>query len=146
VLEREEGAPLRIAAEGDLELAAQGQVSISGREGVAVTTPGDAVIVADNARVRAKSGELMIDALTYLGDRVTAQVDRVKTVARSAESVAERWVQRAERAYRFISRAEVVRAEYLEMEARTAFHVKAEATLVNSAGLTKIDGAQIHLG
>jgi hypothetical protein len=146
VLERDEEAPARLSVEGDLSIAAGGRASVSGREGVDLLTPGDAVIAAGTARVHAKSGEVMIDALAYLGDRLTAQVDRIKTVARSAESVAERWVQRAERAYRFISRTEVVRAEYLEMEARSAFHVKAEATLVNSAGLTKIDGAQIHLG
>ena len=63
-----------------------------------------------------------------------------------AASVTERFVQRAERAYQFITRTEVVRAEYIEMEAKAAFHVESEATLVNSAGLTKIDGAQIHLG
>ncbi len=146
VLERDEAAPARLSTEGDLEIAAGGQVSVSGREGVTLTTPGEAVIAADTARIRARSGEAVIDSLAYLGERLTAQVDRMKTVARTAESVTERFVQRAERAYRFITRTEVVRAEYIEMEAKAAFHVKSEATLVNSAGLTKIDGAQIHLG
>lgn len=147
VLERDEETPARIETEGDLTIAApSGRVSVSGRDGVDVLTPGEAVIAAGTARVSAKRGEFVVGALSYLGDQVTAQVDRIKTVAREAEQVADRWVQRLERAYRFIARSEAVRAEYLEFDARAAFHVKAETTMVSSGGLTKIDGSQIHLG
>jgi hypothetical protein len=147
VLERDAEAPARLSTDGDLEIGAPGgRVSVSARDGIHLTTPGEAVIAADTARVSASRGEMVIGALAYLGERLTAKVERVKTVAEEVESVAGRWVQRLERAYRFISRSESVRAEYLNYEARTAFHVKAETTLVNSGGLTKIDGSQIHLG
>lgn len=147
VLERDEEAPARLSADGDIEIAAAGgRVSVSARDGVDLLTPGEAVVAAGSARITATRGEVMIDALVVLGDALTAKVDRVKTVARSVESTAERWVQRLDRAYRFIARSESVRAEYLDYEARSAFHVKSEVTLVNSAGLTKLDGSQIHLG
>lgn len=147
VLERDTETPARLSTEGDLEIGApSGHVSLHARDGIHLATPGDATIAANTARVSAKSGELVIDALTYLGAELTAKVDRVKTVATSVESIAGRWVQRLDRAYRFIARSEAVRAEYLDYEARAAFHVKAETTLVNSGGLTKIDGSQIHLG
>ena len=147
MLERDDDAPARIAADGDLEIAAPaGRVSVSGKDGVDLVTPGEAVIAAGSARVSANQADLVVGALTFLGDRLTAKIDRVKTVAQSMETVAGRWVQRLERAYRFVAGAEVVRAEYMELEARAAFHVKAETALVNSAGLTKIDGSQIHLG
>lgn len=147
VLERDDEVPARLSAGGDLEIAAPaGRVSVSARDGVDLLTPGEAVIAAGAARISAKRADATVGALAYLGDHVTAHVDRVKTVAQSVEMVAERWIQRLDRAYRFIARSETVRAEYVEIEARAAFHVKAEVTLVNSAGLTKIDGAQIHLG
>lgn len=147
VLERDDDAPARLSAEGDLEIAAaSGKVSVSGRDGVEVITPGEAAIAAGSARVSAARADAFVGALSFLGGSLTAKIDRVKTVAQSVETVAERMVQRLERAYRFITRSEAVRAEYLEFEARAAFHVKAETTLVNSGGLTKIDGSQIHLG
>jgi hypothetical protein len=147
VLERDDEAPARVSAEGDLEIAAAGgRVSVSGRDGVDLITPGEAVVAAGAARISATRAEVAFGTLGYLGDVLTAHVDRVKTVTRSLESTAERWVQRLDRAYRFIARSEAVRAEYLDYEARSAFHVKAQATLVNSEGLTKIDGSQIHLG
>lgn len=147
VLERDGEAPARLSVDGDLEIAAaSGRVSVSARDGLDLLTPGEAVVAAGSARISAKHGEVMIGAMVYLGDQITAQVDRVKTVARSVESTAERWVQRVDRAYRFIARSEAVRAEYLDYQVRSAFHVKAETTVMNSAGLTKIDGSQIHLG
>jgi len=147
VLERNGEETPRISAEGDLEIAAPGgKVIVSGGEGVSVITPGEAEIAANRTRVTSQHAELVIDALSYVGDRVTAQVDRIKTVAQSVESIAGRWVQRLDRAYRFIARSESVRAEYLDFEARSAFHVKSKTTLVNSEGLTKLDGSQIHLG
>lgn len=147
VLERDQESPVRISADGDLEIAATGgKVVVTGAEGVDVVTPGTATIAAGTTRMTTASAEFVVDAMTYVGDRVTAQIDRVKTVAKSVETTAGRLVQRLERAYRFVSRSESVRAEYLDYEARTAFHVKSETTLVNSAGLTKLDGSQIHLG
>ncbi len=147
VLERDEQSPARIIADGDLEIASPvGHVSMSGRDGINLLTPGEVVIAAETATVTAKKGEMMIDALTFLGNRFTAQIERVKTVSQSVESIAERWVQRVDRAYRFIAQSESTRAGYIEIQARTAFHVKAETTLVNSQGLTKIDGSQIHVG
>jgi hypothetical protein len=147
VLERDDEAPARISAEGDIEIAAAaGKVSVSGRDGVDILTPGKAVIAAGSASISAKRADVVVEALAFLGESIAAKVDRVKTVADSVETVATRWVQRLDRAYRFIARSETVRAEYLEYEAKAAFHVKAETTLVNSAGLTKLDGSQIHLG
>jgi hypothetical protein len=147
VLERDDGAPARLSAQGDLEIAAaSGKVSVCGRDGVNVVTPAEAVIAAGSARVSAQRGEVVIGALTYAGDLVSAHIDRIKTVAQSMETIAGRWVQRLERAYRFIAHSEALRAEYVDVEARAAFHVKAETALVHSAGLTKIDGSHIHLG
>lgn len=147
VLERDDAAPARLSAEGDLEIAAaSGRVSVSGRDGVELITPAEATIAAGSARLSAARADAVVGVLSLLGDSLTAKVDRIKTVAQSVETVAERLVQRLDRAYRFIARSETVRAEYLEIEARAAFHVKAETTLVNSGGLTKIDGSQIHLG
>ncbi|KYF70212.1 DUF3540 domain-containing protein [Sorangium cellulosum] len=147
VLERDDATAARLSVEGDLEIAAaSGRLSVSGRDGVDVVTPGEAAIAAGSARLQAGRADAVVGVLSLLGDSLTAKVDRVKTVAQSVETVAERLVQRLDRAYRFIARSEVVRAEYLEFEARAAFHVKAETTLVNSGGLTKIDGSQIHLG
>ncbi len=146
VLERDEETPARLSAEGDLQIAAAGRLSVSGAEGVDLLTPGEAVVAAGSARLSSARVDATIGALAYLGESVTAQVDRVRTVARSVETVADRLVQRLERAYRFVARSETVRAEYAEIQATAAFHVKAETTLVQSAGLTKLDGSQVHLG
>ncbi|WP_437870996.1 DUF3540 domain-containing protein [Sorangium sp. So ce363] len=147
VLDREGDAPTRLVAEGDLEVSApRGRVTVAAAEGVRLVTPAEAAVAAGKVRVAASEGSLAVGAMTYVGERLVAQVDRVKTVARSVESIAERWVQRLDRAYRFIAESEQVRAQYYEVTAKAAVNIKAQATLVSSGELTKIDGGQIHLG
>jgi hypothetical protein len=62
------------------------------------------------------------------------------------ESVADRWVSRVARAYRFIAESEQVRARYYEVSAKAAVNIKSQTILVTSAELTKIDGGQVHIG
>lgn len=147
VLDREGDAPTRLVAEGDMEVSApNGRFTVAAAEGLRFVTPAEAAIAAVKVRVTASEGSLAVGALSYVGEQLVAQVDRVKTVARSVESVADRWVQRVERAYRFIAESEQVRTKYYEVTAQAAVNIKAQATLVSSGELTKIDGGQIHLG
>jgi len=147
ILEREAEAPTRLVAEGDLELSAPGgAVTIAAEEGVRVVSPGETAIASGKVRVAASEASLAVGALSYVGEQIAAQVDRVKTVSQELENVAERWVQRLGRAYRFIKESEQVRAHYLEYSATAAVNVKAKATIVAGGELAKIDGSQIHLG
>ncbi|KYG05842.1 hypothetical protein BE21_38220 [Sorangium cellulosum] len=147
VLDREREAPTRLVAEGDLQVSTPGgRFTVTAAEGVSIVTPAEVAVAAGKVRVAADEGSLALGALTYVGEQLVAQVRRVKTVARSVESVADRWVQRLDRAYRFIAESEQVRTQYYEIKAKAAVNIKAEATLVSSGELTKIDGGQIHLG
>ncbi|AUX42851.1 hypothetical protein SOCE26_042860 [Sorangium cellulosum] len=147
VLDRDGDAPARLVADGDLEVCApNGRFTVTAGEGVRLVTPAEAAVAAGTVRVAAAEGSFAVGAMTYVGEQLVAQVHRVKTVARSVESIAGRWVQRLDRAYRFIAESEQVRAQYYEVKARAAVNIKAEATLVSSGELTKIDGGQIHLG
>lgn len=147
VLDREGDAPVRIVAEGDLELhAPAGHVTITSEQGVRIASPGETAIASSKVRIAATEAAVAVGALTYVGEHVATQVDRVKTVAREVESVADRLVQRLSRAYRFITESEQVRAHYLEYSATSAVNVKAKATIIAGGELTKIDGGQIHVG
>ena len=147
ILDRESEEPTRIVADGDLEIrAAAGTVTIASEEGVRVVSPGETTIASGSVHIAASEASLAVGTLTYVGEQVAAQIDRVKTVSRELESVADRWVQRLGRAYRFITESEQVRANYLEYSATAAVNVKAKATIVTGGELAKIDGSQIHLG
>ncbi|MDI1476371.1 DUF3540 domain-containing protein [Polyangium sp. y55x31] len=147
VLEREGGGATRLVAEGDLEMSAPaGKVTIHAQSGVCMATPGETTLASGKVRVHAREGALAVEAMSYLGDRLVAKIDHVKTVARSVESVADRWVSRVARAYRFIAESEQVRARYYEVSAKAAVNIKSQTTLVTSGELTKIDGGQVHIG
>jgi len=147
VLDREGEAPTRLVAQGDLEVSAPaGSFTVLAQEGVRVVTPGEAAVASGKVRVCTTDATMTVGTLTYIGEQVVAQVGRVKTVARSVESIADRWVQRLDRAYRFIAQSEQVRTDYYEVHAKAAVSLQAQTTLVSSGELTKINGGQIHLG
>ncbi|MDC3952522.1 DUF3540 domain-containing protein [Polyangium jinanense] len=147
ILDRDAEAPTRLVADGDLELSApEGTVTVTAGEGVRVVSPGETAIASGTVRIAASDASLAVGALHYVGEQIAAQVDRVKTVSRELESVADRWVQRLGNAYRFITESEQVRAHYLEYSATAAVNVKAKTTIVSGGELAKIDGSQVHIG
>ncbi|WP_437809965.1 DUF3540 domain-containing protein [Sorangium sp. So ce1078] len=147
VLEREGESPVRLTADGAIEVSApSGHLTLAAEQGVRIVSPGETTIASGKVRVAANEASLAVGAVTYIGEQLAAQVDRVKTVAREVESVADRWVQRLERAYRFIAESEQVRANYIEVSATTAVSIKAKTTIVSGGELAKIDGGQIHVG
>ncbi|WP_437673117.1 DUF3540 domain-containing protein [Sorangium sp. So ce131] len=144
---REGGAPVRLTADGPIEVSAPaGHLTLAAEHGVRIVSPGETAIASGKVRVAATEASLAVGAMTYVGEQLAAQVDRVKTVAREVESVAERLVQRLERAYRFVAESEQVRANYVEVSATTAVSIKAKTTIVSGGELAKIDGGQIHVG
>lgn len=147
VLTRGSDAPSRLSLEGDVQIATpSGGLELCARDAVKLTTGGETTIQSGALRVAAKDANVTFDALRYVGGALSAEIDKVKTVAKSVESTAQRLVQRLDRAYRFIAKSEVVKAQYVQFDTQSAFHVKAETTVLTSASLTKVDGAQIHLG
>jgi hypothetical protein len=147
VLERPAGSPTRIVAPGDLEIAAPaGRLTLESAEAIDVATGGDVSFASRHLRAVASSATLAIESLNYAGAHVAAHVESVKAVAKSIESVADRWIQRLERSYRFIAESEHVRSRYLGYEASSCIQMRGKAAIVSSAELTKVDGSQIHVG
>lgn len=147
VLKASETEPTRLVADGDIELAApHGRVTVTAEAGIRLATAGSAEVAAETFRLDADQASLSIRALAYIGKRVVAQAEQVKTVSRSVEQIADRVVQRLERAYRFVEKLEHVRANYLDYSAHSAVHIRGATTIVKSTDLTKVDGPQIHVG
>jgi Protein of unknown function (DUF3540) len=147
VLDRESEGPTRLVAPGDLEISAPaGRLSFSASEAVSVVSSGEVSVASERLRASAADASFAFKALSYVGGRLVAHVDAVRTVARSLETVAERCVERLGRSYRFIEETEQVRARYLSYEAESCVQLRGHAAIVSSGELTKIDGAQIHVG
>lgn len=146
VLDRPGSGPVTLAVDGDATLASTGVLRLEGADGVRVVTPESATIAAGALEVATSTATFALGAVGVVGDVLESQFETVKARAKTIETVADRCVQRFAQALRLVSEWEQVRAGYLEYVSRTAAHIRAKAAVITSEEVTKVDGAQVHLG
>ncbi|APR88234.1 hypothetical protein A7982_13583 [Minicystis rosea] len=146
VLERE-GRAASVVVEGDPTVKVpRGRFVVAAAEGVDLVSGKAATLTADDVRVNARTGSLLIESLSYVGTVVQAQLEKAKIAATTLDTSVERLTQRAKRAYRFVEQFEQVRAARLDYTAKKNLSLHAENALVTAEQLVKVDGAEIHLG
>jgi hypothetical protein len=147
VLRRESGAGTTVAVAGDLDVRLTGgRLRLAAQEGVDLLSAREVSVVAGGLRVNAAEGHVVLQSLSFLGDAVSAEIDRVKLFASRLDSVLERFSQRVQRSYRTVVETDQLRAERIDYTADKTMHLHAEHALVTADELVKVDAEQIHLG
>jgi putative ribosome biogenesis GTPase RsgA len=105
--------------------------------------------------IKAPEGELRIDAqramvnieqVMITGSMLLSKWDKVKTVAKSIEASADRWIQRLIRSYRFVEEFEESKINRLRYLVKGMCSIKSKKTSIISEESVKIDGSKIMLG
>ena len=147
VLEREAGATTRIQVEGDLQVQVPaGSFAVAAQEGVSLVSAKDTTLVSGRIDVRAVEGSVALEQLTYWGRLIRSEVEKIKLLAGSFDSVLERWSQKVKRAYRKVEQIDQLRAQSIDYTAEKTMSLHAGNAIVTAEELVKIDGEQIHLG
>jgi hypothetical protein len=147
ILSRNGGAPIRLAAEGDLEITAErGRLALTGGTGIDLATPNIARITAGTIALHARTARAVIDDVVHVGKQLATYVERVKLVGQAIESVIDRVMMRAKRSYRFIEEGDHLRCADLDHRASETLHLNAGNAFVTARGVVKLDGEQIHMG
>ncbi len=147
VLERDGDDAIRIAPEGDVELALDsGRLSLSAREGISLVSQKEIGVVAARAKVNAVTAEAAFQRLSVVGRYLQSEFERVKTFAKSFDAVLERFSQRVKNSYRKVEGTDQVRTQQLDYRARKTMNMHGANTLMTAEQLVKIDGEQIHVG
>ena len=81
---------------------ATGRLSFAAQEGVDLLSAREVSVTAGGLRVTATEGHVVLQSLSFLGDAVRAEIDRVKLLAQSFDAVLERFSQRVQRSYRTV--------------------------------------------
>ena len=146
VLEREAGAAATIVHDGDLNVRVAGRYGVLSSDGVEITSAKDVQIVSASLDIKATEGNLVFERLSLLGRLAQAELDKVKLFAGSIDTLCERTMQRAKRAYRVIEEIDQVKAGAIDYAARTMTRLHGKNTVITSEELVKVDGNQIHMG
>ncbi|MBM4356846.1 MAG: DUF3540 domain-containing protein [Deltaproteobacteria bacterium] len=147
VLERDEGAPTRLVAEGDLEIAAErGRVSITAKEELALASSHGIELAAASLGLKALDARLVAERIDVVGRGLSGKFERIKAYATSLDSVFDRWSQRVKRSYRTVEEADHLRAERIDYEAQRTVNLHGQNTVVTAQEIVKVDGGQILVG
>lgn len=147
VLEGREGAPTRVAADGDLQIRSRtGRLSVDSPVGVDIVSAGDVSVCAAELSARAPKGSIAIDQLGFFGKLVQAQVTKVAIAAQEIDTIATRLSQRAKRVFRFVEEIDQTRAGTVDMRAQNMIGIRGENAVISARVLAKVDGEQIHIG
>jgi lipopolysaccharide export system protein LptA len=146
VLTRSTEGATQISHTGDLEIKVSGgRLGLTATEGVSLVGA-DVSIAAGQVNIRAAAGQVIVQALDYIGSSVRAEIDSSSLVASTVDHVINRLKQRVQRSYRTIEEFDQVRAERIDYTARKTMTLHAANAIITSEGLVKVDGEQIHVG
>jgi len=146
VLEGEAGANTRLVAEGDLQVQATGSLGLRAGDGVEIAAAKEIGLFAGKLHLRAQAAVAAIEELGLVGRSAEAHLQKVVVVAERMETRAERLVQRAKQAFRFVEALEQVRAGVFDLRAEKLAAIRGENTVVAARTLAKLDGEQVKIG
>lgn len=144
VLERKD-APLKLCIDGDGEIEVRGKLSLTAKEAVAVASP-DVSLLSGRLDVRAVDAGVALERLSMFGRYLQGEIEKVKLLGDTFDTVFERVSQRVRRSFRTVTEVEQVRTENLDMRARRTMNLHGENTVITAKKLVKLDGDQIHVG
>ncbi|HVK66874.1 MAG TPA: DUF3540 domain-containing protein [Polyangium sp.] len=140
-------ATTKLDVEGDLEVSVgSGKLGLRAAKGVSVTSGDELNLVGRALSVSALEGTLFVQKLAYLGDRLKAEVEAIKTVGKTRESFFERVSERVKRSFRTVEDIDQLKANKVDYAAETTLAMRAAHAVVHAEELIKVDGKQIQLG
>lgn len=130
VLERPEPGALRIATERNLSIETAGELSLRGTALSAV----------------AQRTQMLVGKLRFIATDISAESRALKFVAQVAHTIVDSLHLVAQRSFRHIEQSDHQRCGYLDLEAEQLIQIRGRNTMITAHQLTRVDGAQIHVG
>jgi hypothetical protein len=146
VLERD-SADVEVATEGDLTIRLpKGRFQLLTQLGAKLVSAKDLTFTSSRFNLHALDGNLVLGRLTYVGRYVRSEIERIKSLAGTMDTVLERLSLRAKRSYRTVEGLDQLRAGQIQHRAEKNCSLHGENAVVTADELVKVDGEQIHLG
>jgi len=149
VLERPGGetAPKTLALDGQVELRIRrGGLNIAAAETLSLSSEQQIAIAAERLNLDARQGSARIDELSFFGRLFHSQVETVKHIADTLDTIVRRAVQRLTSSYRYIEEHEEIQSASTRMLVEGTLTMQTQNTMHTAEGHIKIDAEQIHLG
>lgn len=149
ILERPsyEKRPTTLSFEGQVNLDVHnGGLRVFAHDGITLMTPEKLSMTSEDLEINALNGEAKIESLSFLGRIFSGQIEKVKVIADSLDSIFRRAVQRFVSSYRYIEEHEEIQSASTRMLVDGTLTMQTQNTVHTAEGHIKLDAEQIHLG
>ncbi len=147
ILEREEKEKHTFSFDGDVDLKLEsGRLTIAAQEGMSMASAKDLTFTSSEFKVHCLKGEVNVHSLLFQGGFWLGQVEKLKLIAHTFDSVVDRLFQRAKRSYRRIEEVDHLRAGRLDYLIEKVLSMRGKYSMLTAKEDVKIDGERIHMG
>lgn len=147
VLERpEDRAENRLELTGATRLeVAGGELTLAAQSGIGLACPGHIRLASTELTVHAVKADIGLEETRVAGKSLSAQFERIRTVARSVDSCIAHWVQRLSACFRYVREHDETQAASARQLVEGTLTVQTGNSVHTAEGHIKIDAEQIHL-
>ena len=147
VLAREQGAKATLSFDSDVDIkTAEGTLSIASKQGIDLASPEDINLVSSRLGISSSQGEINISRLTFLGSFFEGSLETAKLLARTFDSITERFFRRTKRSYRFIEDTDQVKTGSLNYVADKSLMLRGTFSQMTAKDDVHIDAKRINIG
>lgn len=147
ILERSGNVTPQIKIEGGLQLKVEGgSLQLVSEQGIELTTLKSICMTSEQFDLRADEGNIYLARLSYLGQYLMTQVEKINVLGGVMNCVIDRITQKLKSSHRIVDGMEYVRSRHMDYQASHTMQLHGKNTLLTAEELVKLDGDQIHLG
>jgi hypothetical protein len=147
ILEREDQGPTSLAFDGDVDLRArEGRLRLAAQEGIDLVSAKDTALISAQLSVNSVQGEVSIQHLSFFGNFLQGQIQKIKLIGQACDSVLERVSQRVKRCYRRVEELEQLTAGQLNYRVNKLMSLRGKYSVLTAEEDVRIDGDKILMG
>jgi len=147
ILERENERPVSLVFDGDVALRSRdGRLQLAAQEGIDLVTAGDTALVSPELSVNSVQADVSIQYVSFFGTFLQGQIERMKLIGQTCDSVFERVSQRAKRCYRWVDEVEHLKAGQLNYLVKKLMSLRGKYSVLTAEEDVRIDGDKILMG
>jgi hypothetical protein len=147
VLKREEGQKHTLSFHGEVDFRAEdGRLTIAAQEGMTLASAKDIALASSELDIHSVKSEVSIHRLIFNGGFWLGQVERLKLIATTFDSIVERLSQRIKRSYRTVEDIDQLRAGRLDYLIDKLLSLRGKYAMFTAKEDVKIDAERIHMG
>jgi hypothetical protein len=147
VLEREQGAKATLSFDADVDIKTdEGSLSIASKQGIDLASPEEINLVSSSLGISSSKAEINIGRLTFLGSFFEGSLETVKLLARTFDSITDRFFRRTKRSYRFVEDTDQVKTGSLNYIADKSLMLRGTFSQMTAKEDVHIDAERINIG